>query len=180
MAAGLPLALLFTDVPTLRKIWLRGIEGMNDPVDILRRWHGAIQRARLRCGRSVLADDATYAVAFKVGALRGRAQIVKAFRDYFAEYPDQVAVDDSFEKVSPAAAKSTWHPPAAPARRPARSSSAGAKETIYLNAEGKIEERVGGPTYDQQPGGNQAPARSMPRRAMRRSSSIWVRPPLRS
>ena len=30
---------------------------------------------------------------------------MKAFRDYFAEYPDQVAVDDSFEKVGPAAAK---------------------------------------------------------------------------
>ena len=63
---------------------------------------------------------------------------MKAFRDYFAEYPDQVAVDDSFEKVSPAAAKSTWHLTATSATTGEKLIRRG-EETIYLNAEGKIE-----------------------------------------
>jgi ketosteroid isomerase-like protein len=110
---------------------------MNDPVDILRRWHEAINALDFDAIAEFFADDATYG-SRKVGALSGKAQIMKAFRDYFAEYPDQVAVDDSFEKVSPVAAKSTWHLTATSATTGEKLIRRG-EETIYLNAEGKIE-----------------------------------------
>ena len=110
---------------------------MNDPVDILRRWHEAINALDFDAIEAFFADDTTYG-SRKVGALRGRAQIMKAFRDYFAEYPDQVAMDDSFEKVGPNAAKSTWHLTATSATTGEKLIRQG-EETIYLNAEGKIE-----------------------------------------
>lgn len=110
---------------------------MNDPVDILRRWHQAINALDYDAIEAFFAHDATYG-SRKVGALRGKQQIMKAFRDYFAEYPDQVAVDDSFEKIGPAAAKSTWHLTATSATTGEKLIRKG-EETIYLNAEGKIE-----------------------------------------
>ena len=110
---------------------------MNDPVDILRRWHEAINALDYDAIASFFADDATYG-SRKVGALRGKQQIMKAFRDYFAEYPDQVAVDDSFEKIGPTAAKSTWHLTATSATTGEKLIRKG-EETIYLNADGKIE-----------------------------------------
>jgi hypothetical protein len=99
---------------------------MTDPVDVLRRWHEAI---------NALDFDAIEAF---FGALSGKSAIMKAFRDYFAEYPDQVAVDDSLEKVGPAAAKSTWHLTATSATSGEKLVRRG-EETIYLNVEGKIE-----------------------------------------
>ena len=110
---------------------------MSDPVDVLRRWHEAINALDFDAIEAFFADDATYG-SLKVGALRGKEQIMKAFRDYFAEYPDQVAVDDSLEKVGPTAARSTWHLTATSATTGEKLIRSG-EETIYLNAEGKIE-----------------------------------------
>lgn len=110
---------------------------MSDPVDILRRWHEAINALDFDAIAAFFADNASYG-SRKVGALRGKEQIMKAFRDYFAEYPDQVAVDDSIEKVGPASAKSTWHLTATSATTGEKLVRQG-EETIYLNAEGKIE-----------------------------------------
>jgi ketosteroid isomerase-like protein len=110
---------------------------VSDPVDVQRRWHEAINALDFDAMGAFLADDATYG-SRKVGALQGKKQILKAFRDYFAEYPDQVAIDDSLEKIGPFAARSTW-------RLTATSTTTGEKlirrgeETLYLNAEGKIE-----------------------------------------
>ena len=110
---------------------------MTDPVDVLRRWHEAINALDFDAIETFFAHDATYG-SKKVGALRGREEIMKAFRKYFAEYPDQVAVDDSFEKVSLVAAKSTWHLTATSATSGENLIRRG-EETIYLNADGKIE-----------------------------------------
>ena len=55
---------------------------------------------------------------------------MKAFRDYFAEYPDQVAHDDAFEQVAPNAARSHWHLTATSATTGKKLIRKGA-ETIY-------------------------------------------------
>lgn len=110
---------------------------MTDPVDVLRRWHEAINALDFDAIEAFFADDATYG-SKKVGSLRGKEAIMKAFRKYFAEYPDQIAVDDSFEKVGPVAAKSTWHLTATSATSGEKLIRRG-EETIYLNADGKIE-----------------------------------------
>ena len=112
----------------------------HDPVEILRRFHDLTNAQDFTALEAFFSEDATYG-SVKVGALRGKAAIMKAFRDYFAEYPDQVAHDYAFEQVAPNAARSHWH-------LAATSSTTGIKlirkgaETIYLNAEGKIERVV--------------------------------------
>ena len=55
---------------------------MNDPVDILRRWHEAINALDFDAIDAFFADDATYG-SRKVGALRGKQQIMKAFPRLF-------------------------------------------------------------------------------------------------
>ena len=44
-----------------------------------------------------------------VGAIVGRAAILAAMDSYFAEYPDQVANDETMELVGPDAVRSVWN-----------------------------------------------------------------------
>ncbi|MFI0845692.1 nuclear transport factor 2 family protein [Mesorhizobium sp. IMUNJ 23232] len=110
---------------------------MSDPVDVLRRFHDAVNAQDYEVIEGFFADDAIYG-SVKVGALAGKAAILAAFRKYFAEYPDQVAHDDNFEKLSEASAKSRWHLEATSATTGERLIRRG-EETIFLNADGKIE-----------------------------------------
>ena len=110
---------------------------MSDPVEVLRRFHDAVNGQDYEAIEGFFADDATYG-SVKVGTLRGKPAILAAFRKYFAEYPDQVAHDDSFEKLGPNAAKSSWHLNATSATTGEKLIRMG-EETIFLNAEGKIE-----------------------------------------
>ncbi len=112
----------------------------HDPVDILRRFHDATNAQDFATIEEFFTEDAVYG-SVKVGALRGKAAIMNAFRDYFAEYPDQVAHDDAFEKIGPDAARSRWHLTATSTKTGKKLIRSGA-ETIYLNAEGKVERVV--------------------------------------
>ena len=109
---------------------------MNDPVDVLRRFHDAVNGQDFEAIEGFFADDATYG-SVKVGALRGKPAIMEAFRKYFAEYPDQVAHDDSFERLGPSSARSGWHLEATSVTTGEKLVRKG-QETIYLDAEGKI------------------------------------------
>ncbi|MDQ6435950.1 nuclear transport factor 2 family protein [Mesorhizobium sp. LHD-90] len=110
---------------------------MSDPVDVLRRFHDAVNEQDYAVIEDFFADDATYG-SQKVGALEGKAAIMAAFHKYFDEYPDQVAHDDSFTKLSETSAKSSWHLEATSATTGEKLIRKG-EETIFLNAEGKIE-----------------------------------------
>jgi hypothetical protein len=109
---------------------------MSDPVDVLRRFHDAVNAQDFVAIEGFFADDAIYG-SVKVGALRGKPAILAAFRKYFSEYPDQVARDDSFEKLSETSARSSWHLDATSATTGEKLVRKG-QETIYLNADGKI------------------------------------------
>lgn len=109
---------------------------MSDPVDVLRRFHDAVNAQDFVAIEGFFADDATYG-SVKVGALRGKPAILAAFRKYFAEYPDQVAHDESFTKLSETSAKSSWHLEATSATTGEKLIRRG-EETIFLDAEGKI------------------------------------------
>ena len=111
-----------------------------DPVETLRRFHDAVNAQDFPTIEDFFADTAEYG-SVKVGALRGKAAIMQAFRTYFAEYPDQVAHDDTFEQIAPNAARSRWHLTATSTKTGAKLVRKGA-ETIYLDAEGKIERVV--------------------------------------
>ena len=110
---------------------------MSDPVDVLRRFHDAVNAQDFVAIEGFFADDATYG-SVKVGALRGKPAILAAFRKYFAEYPDQVAYDDSFTKLSKTSAKSSWHLEATSATTGEKLIRKG-EETIYLDSDDKID-----------------------------------------
>ncbi|MEQ1950841.1 nuclear transport factor 2 family protein [Mesorhizobium sp. CN2-181] len=110
---------------------------MSDPVEVLKRFHDAVNAQDYEVIEGFFADDATYG-SVKVGTLRGKPAILAAFRRYFAEYPDQVAHDDGFTKLSETSAKSSWHLEATSATTGEKLIRSG-EETIFLNAEGKIE-----------------------------------------
>jgi hypothetical protein len=107
-----------------------------DPAAATERFHAAIGELDFKVIEDFFADDATYSSG-KVGGLKGRGDIMAAFRRYFAEYPDQVAEDSLIEPVSALAARTVW-------RLSATSASTGAplarqgEETITFNAQGKI------------------------------------------
>lgn len=107
-----------------------------DPAAAAERFHAAIGDLDFAAIENFLADDATYSSG-KVGGLKGRADIMAAFRRYFDEYPDQVAEDSLIVQVSPLSARAVWS-------LKATSSSTGTplvrqgEETITFNDQGKI------------------------------------------
>ena len=76
-----------------------------DPVALVRRFHAAISMLDFAAIEAFFTEDATYSSG-KIGGLKGRAEIMAAFRRYFGEYPDQIAQDSMIEPLSPASARS--------------------------------------------------------------------------
>ncbi len=107
-----------------------------DPASATERFHTAIDELDFAAIEDFLTDDATYSSG-KVGGLKGRADILLAFRRYFAEYPDQVAEDSLIEKISPLAARAVWslHATSATTGDPLVRHG---EETITFNELGKI------------------------------------------
>ncbi|MBW9064033.1 nuclear transport factor 2 family protein [Rhizobium herbae] len=79
-----------------------------DTVALVRRFHAAISMLDFAAIEAFFTEDATYSSG-KIGGLKGRADIMAAFRRYFAEYSDQVAEDSLIEPLSAVSARSIWH-----------------------------------------------------------------------
>lgn len=107
-----------------------------DPAAAIARFHAAIGALDFAAIDDFLADDATYSSG-KIGGLKGRADIMAAFRRYFAEYPDQVAEDSLIEPVSPLSARAVWSLRATSATTGDPLVRRG-EETITFNDRGKI------------------------------------------
>lgn len=107
-----------------------------DPAKTLTRFHDAINALDFPAIEAAFARDAVYG-SIKVGALAGRKQIMAAFRAYFETYPDQVAVDELVETVSPTAARSVWRVKATDSRTGLPMVRHG-EETLYFDAAGLI------------------------------------------
>jgi ketosteroid isomerase-like protein len=71
------------------------------------RYHAALNAIDLVAVEAMLAEDAEYHSP-SVGAIVGKAAIVAAMAAYFAEYPDQHAVDDVVEEVAADKVSSRW------------------------------------------------------------------------
>ncbi len=78
-----------------------------DPAAALARYHADLNALDWSRIATAFAPDATY-VSHGVGALAGREAILSAFRAWFAEYPDQVAVDEAIESTGPLTARAVW------------------------------------------------------------------------
>ena len=79
-----------------------------DPAALVRQYHAAIDRLDFEAIAGFFADDAAYVSDGVGAAIEGRSAIIAAFRKYFAEYPDQVSIDELVETVSTDSARSVW------------------------------------------------------------------------
>ncbi|MBL8584539.1 MAG: nuclear transport factor 2 family protein [Rhizobiaceae bacterium] len=110
---------------------------MAEPAEAVRRYHDAINRLDYQALDDFFAQDAVY-VSNGIGTVSGKEAILASFRAYFAEYPDQVAVDDLIENISAVEARSVWRLAATSARTGQPLIRSG-EEIVRLDAEGRIE-----------------------------------------
>lgn len=80
---------------------------MADPATLLSAYHSALDRLDFRALRQMFAPDAVY-VSAGVGSLKGRAQIIAAFRDYFIVNEHRESVDNAVVTLDAASARSHW------------------------------------------------------------------------
>ncbi|MGV8936288.1 MAG: nuclear transport factor 2 family protein [Allorhizobium sp.] len=107
-----------------------------DPAGAVHAFHAAINALDFATIEASFAEDAVYG-SVKVGALSGRVAIMEAFRAYFDSYPDQVAIDELVEEVSPNSARAVWRLTATHSRTGAPLVRHG-EETITFDASGRI------------------------------------------
>lgn len=108
-----------------------------DPVALVRRYHAALNHYDAEEVRAMFAADAVYDSPGVNGRLTGRDAIIAAFSAYFAEYPDQQAVDDRLEQLAPDAARARWRLTAT-ARSTGRTVTRRGTETVHFDADGLI------------------------------------------
>jgi len=113
-----------------------GAQPALDPVALVTQFHAAISALDFAAIEAFFTEGATYSSG-KIGGLKGRADIMAAFRRYFAEYPDQVAEDSLVEPLSHVAARSIWNLTATSALTGKLLRRQG-EEIITFNQEGRI------------------------------------------
>lgn len=107
-----------------------------DLIRLANRYHAALNALDLDGVAAMFADAAEYHSP-SVGGILGKHAIMAAMRGYFAEYPDQAAIDDRTYHAGPDAVRSEW-------RLKATSKSTGNKiartgaETIFFTPKGLI------------------------------------------
>ena len=79
-----------------------------DPAGLLRRYHAALQPYAAESVAEMFAEGAVYVSPGVNGRLEGRAAIMRAFDAYFAEHPDQQAVDEEVEVLCERSVRSHW------------------------------------------------------------------------
>ena len=79
-----------------------------DPVALLQRYHAALNAYDEATVKAMFAVDAVYVSPGVKGRIAGREAIIAAFSTYFAEHPDQHAIDDEVTRVAPDAVRSAW------------------------------------------------------------------------
>ncbi len=108
-----------------------------DPVALLRRYHDALNDYDERTVKAMFAEDAVYVSPGVNGRIAGRDAIIAAFTAYFAEHPDQHAVDESVEQTNDRSVTSAWRLEAT-ARSTGRRVVRHGTETVTFGADGLI------------------------------------------
>ena len=111
---------------------------MIDPVALLKTYHAALNDFDLTTVKSMFAEDAVYVSPGLNGQIEGRDAIMKAMESYFAEFADQVSVDESVEQASEISATANWRLKATSSLT-GKSSSRHGSETIIFNYDGLIQ-----------------------------------------
>jgi len=79
-----------------------------DPVALLKRYHEALNGYDERTVKPMFAEDAIYVSPGVNGRIAGRDAIIAAFTAYFAEHPDQLAIDEAVTQLAADTVRSVW------------------------------------------------------------------------
>jgi len=107
-----------------------------DPAALLAAYHAALDRLDFQALKKMFAPDAVY-VSAGVGSLKGRAQIIAAFRDYFDINEHRESVDTQIVALDAASARSHWRLTAFD-RTTGQTVRRQGIETIWFRADGRI------------------------------------------
>jgi len=108
-----------------------------DPVALLRRYHAALNAYDARTVSPMFAEDAVYVSPGIDGRIAGRDAIIAAFTRYFAEHPDQHAIDEEVALVATNSVRSVWRLEAT-ARSTGRRVTRRGTETVRFGDDGLI------------------------------------------
>lgn len=108
-----------------------------DPVALLAHYHAALNAYDEGTVKAMFAEDAVYVSPGVKGRIAGRDAIIAAFTAYFAEHPDQHAIDDEVTRVGADAVRSRWRLEAT-ARSTGRRVARRGTETVRFGADGLI------------------------------------------
>ena len=78
------------------------------PVPLLNAYHAALNAFDLATVKSMFAEDAIYVSPRLNGQITGRAAIMEAMEKYFAEFADQVSVDENIHHLDEFNAQADW------------------------------------------------------------------------
>lgn len=108
-----------------------------DPVALVRRYHDALNRYDASVVGPMFSPHAIYVSPGVSGRIEGRDAIIAAFSAYFAEHPDQHAVDDAIMPLGSRSARSSWRLEAT-ARSSGTAVRRSGSETIHFDDAGLI------------------------------------------
>jgi ketosteroid isomerase-like protein len=74
----------------------------------LRTYFNALNAFDLKAVEAMFADDAVYISSGLGEPIKGRLKIMEAFREYFAEYDNQISIDTNIKSVAPNMFSSDW------------------------------------------------------------------------
>ena len=81
---------------------------MSDLEARLRLYFNALNAFDLKAVEAMFAEDAVYISSGLNSRKSGRAEIIASFKDYFAEFADQVSFDTNISMVAPNCFSSYW------------------------------------------------------------------------
>jgi uncharacterized protein (TIGR02246 family) len=108
----------------------------DDPASLLARYHAALDSLDFDALAEMFAPDAVY-VSNGVGSLKGRDEIIAAFREYFGRYAHEESVDTRVEEAGPFTVRSHWRLVARDKEGDRHVRRSGV-ETIWFDPDGRI------------------------------------------
>ncbi len=75
---------------------------------LVKRYHGALNGYDEKVVKALFAPGAIYVSPGVNGRIEGRDAIIAAFNIYFADHPDQQAVDEALDIISPHQLRARW------------------------------------------------------------------------
>jgi ketosteroid isomerase-like protein len=110
---------------------------MIDAVALLKTYHTALNAFELARVQSMFAVDAVYVSPGLNGEISGRKKIMAAMQEYFAEFADQVSVDEEIEQLNDFEVRTIWNLQATSSKTGLQLSRRGI-ERVKFNCVGEI------------------------------------------